>query len=128
MNMIQVGIIGALGTLFAIQFQNDKKEYGIYIGVGISIFIFFNVVGKMESIVSIAKEVGSYIRIEGTYMNTLVKILGVTYVAEFAAVICKDTGHNTLATQIEMFGKLTILTMSLPVLLALLKTIENFFS
>lgn len=128
MSVVQVGIIGVMGALFAIQFQSEKKEYGIYISVAISIFIFLCIVTKMGDIINTLKEIGSYIRIEKEYMTTLVKILGITYIAEFSAGICKDTGHNTLATQIEMFGKITILVLSLPVLLALLKTIEAFFS
>ncbi len=128
MSMVQVGVIGVMGALFAIQFQSEKKEYGIYMSVAISIFIFLSIVVKLENIIETVKEISSYIRIDTAYVATLVKILGVTYISEFSAVLCKDTGHNTLATQIEMFGKLTILVLSLPVLLALLKTIEEFLS
>lgn len=127
MNMIQVGIIGVMGALIAIQFQSDKKEYGIYISVALSIFISLSIIGKLGQLIEIVKEISGYIQIETAYIGTLVKILGITYIAEFSAVICKDTGHHTLATQIEVFGKLSILALSLPILLALLKTIETFF-
>ena len=127
MNIIQVGIIGVMGALIAIQFQSGKKEYGIYISVALSIFISLSIIGKLGQLIEIVKEISGYIQIETAYIGTLVKILGITYIAEFAAVICKDTGHNTLATQIEVFGKFTILALSLPILLALLKTIETFF-
>ncbi len=127
MNIIQVGIIGVLGALAAIQFQSEKKEYGIYISVALSIFISLSIVGKIGQLIEIVKEISGYIQIETAYIGTLVKILGITYIAEFSAVLCKDTGHHTLAAQIELFGKLTILALSLPILLALLKTIETFF-
>lgn len=127
MNIIQVGIIGVMGALIAIQFQSGKKEYGIYISVALSIFISLSIIGKLGQLIEIVKEISGYIQIETAYIGTLVKILGITYIAEFSAVICKDTGHNTLATQIEVFGKFTILALSLPILLALLKTIETFF-
>jgi stage III sporulation protein AD len=57
---------------------------------------------------------------------TLLKMLGVTYVAEFASGICRDAGYQTIASQIEIFSKLTILVLSLPILVALLNTIQNF--
>lgn len=128
MSMVQVGIIGVMGALFAIQFQSEKKEYGIYISVAVSIFIFLCIVGKLEIIVETVREIGGYIRVGGVYVTTLIKILGITYISEFTSSICKDTGHTTLATQIEMFGKLTIIVLSLPALLALLKTIDTFLS
>ena len=49
-------------------------------------------------------------------------------IAEFSAGICRDAGYQTMAGQIEIFGKLTILVMGLPVLLALLQTIQEFLS
>ena len=62
------------------------------------------------------------------YVGTLVKMLGITYVAEFSSSICKDAGYQTIAQQIEIFGKLAILVLSMPVLLALLDTIKDFLS
>ena len=53
-------------------------------------------------------------------------MIGITYVAEFATGICKDAGYQTIANQIEIFTKLTILTFSMPVLEVLLLTIKDF--
>ena len=61
-----------------------------------------------------------------TYISTLLKMLGVTYVAEFSSGICKDAGYQTIAGQIEIFSKITILVLSMPILVALLKTIQDF--
>ena len=54
------------------------------------------------------------------------KIIGITYIAEFSADICKDAGYGTLASQIGIFSKLSILAVSMPVLSALLQTIHGF--
>ena len=55
----------------------------------------------------------------------LLKMLGISYIAEFASGICKDAGYGALGSQIEMFGKLLILAVSAPVLLALLETLQR---
>lgn len=128
MSIIQVGLISVMGALVAIQFQNDKKEYATYISVAIGLLIFICIISRLEIIIGMIREVTGYISIDTTYFSTLFKILGVTYVAEFSAAICKDTGHQTLASQIEVFGKLTILVLALPILLALLKTIAEFLA
>ena len=128
MSIVQVGLISVIGVLLAIQFQNDKKEYATYISVAIGLLIFVCIVNRLEIILGMIREIIGYITIDITYFSTLFKMLGVTYVAEFAAAICKDTGHQTLASQIEVFGKLTILALALPILLALLKTIADFLA
>lgn len=128
MNIVQAGIIGVVGALFAIQFKNGKSEYGIYISVCISLLIFLSIVGHLKTIIDTVREISTFIRVDAAYIGTLIKMLGVTYIAEFASGICKDAGYQTIAGQIEIFSKLTILVLSMPILLALLKTIQAFFS
>ena len=60
------------------------------------------------------------------YIQTLMKIIGITYIAEFASDLCKDAGYQTIAGQIQIFGKLSVLAVSIPVLTALLDTIQTF--
>lgn len=128
MDMIQVGLLGVAGVLLAVQFKSGKTEYGIYISVALSLIIFLSVLGQLEAVVSAVKAIGGYIRMDTAYIGTLIKMLGITYIAEFSAGICKDAGYQTIAAQIEIFGKLAILVLSLPVLMALLETIEAFLS
>lgn len=128
MDIVQVGVIGILGALFAVQLKSGKPEYGIYMSVGISIFIFMSIVGKLEEVVRTVKEISGFIRTDIPYVSTLIKMLGVTYIAEFSSGICKDTGYQTAASQIEVFSKLTILVLGLPLLSALLRTIQQFLA
>lgn len=126
MGIIQIGAIGVLGAILAIQFKSGKSEYGIYISIALSVLIFFSIVGRLETIVQVIKSIGKQIQIKSTYIMALLKMLGVTYVAEFASAICKDAGYQTIAQQIEIFSKLTILALSMPILIALLETIQAF--
>lgn len=128
MNMIQIGIIGVAGTLLAIQFKSGKSEYGIYISVALSLVIFFAIIGRLEVIIDALRIIANYINMDTAYIGTLIKMLGITYVAEFSAGICKDAGYQTIALQIEIFGKLAVLVLSMPVLMALLNTIKEFLS
>ena len=63
---------------------------------------------------------------ENGFLGILFKVVGITYVCEFCAGICKDAGYQNIAVQIEIFTKLTILAIGMPVLLALLELIGDF--
>ena len=128
MNMVQIGVIGVVGTLLAIQFKSGKSEYGIYISVVLSLFIFFCIISRLNIIVDMMRTISSYINMDTAYIGTLIKMLGITYVAEFSSGICKDAGYQTIAVQIEIFGKLAVLVLSMPVLMALLETIKEYLS
>lgn len=126
MNMMQIGMIGVLGALLAIQFKGGKTEYGIYLSAAVSMLLFVCIVDRLELFVGTIEEISRYITIDRGYISTMLKMIGITYIAEFASGICKDTGYQTIAVQIEIFSKLTILAMGVPVLLALLETIQEF--
>ena len=126
MNIIQVGILGVAGILLAVQLKQEKSEMAVYVSIVVSLLIFFSVLDNLEILVRTVREISMYIQIENSYIKTLIKMLGITYIAEFSSGLCKDAGYTAIAAQIEMFGKLTILVLSLPILLALLRTVQEF--
>jgi len=60
------------------------------------------------------------------YLSILIKVIGITYLCEFSAAICKDAGFSTVADQIEVLGKLSVMFAGLPILLALLELIQGY--
>lgn len=128
MSIIQICAAAVAGMLLAVQFKAQKPEYGIYISIALSLLIFFSVLEKIETIAEVIRKIGTYISVDDMYMGTLFKMLGITYVAEFASNNCKDAGYQTIARQIEIFGKLAIMVLSFPVLLAILDTIRKVLS
>lgn len=126
MSMLQVGVLGVAGVLLAVQFKNVKAEYGMYISLALGLLIFASLLDKISWLMKVLKEIADAVNLDSDYLKTLWKVLGVTYVAEFASSICKDAGYQTIALQIEVFAKITIMVLSLPVLMALLQTIRSF--
>lgn len=126
MNSIQITLLGVVGTLLALQFKSGKSEYGIYVSLAVSLFLFLCMLSRLEIFVRTVKKIADYIKLDAGQMSILLKMAGVTYVAEFASGICKDAGYQNIAVQIEIFTKLTILAIGMPVLLALLKLIGDF--
>ena len=126
MNSIKIALLGVVGTLLALQFKSGKSEYGIYVSLAVSLFLFLCMLSRLEIFVRTVKKIANYIKLDAGQMSILLKMAGVTYVAEFASGICKDAGYQNIAVQIEIFTKLTILAIGMPVLLALLELIGDF--
>lgn len=57
------------------------------------------------------------------YFSLLMKIIGVAYICEFAAQICRDASQGAAALKMELAGKIAILLLSLPVLTSILQTV-----
>ena len=121
--MIKVAIIGLAGALLAVFVKNYKSEYSSYITLAIGIVIFGLVCTQLKNIVGAINVFAEYVNIEKKYIVILIKMLGITYVAEFATAICKDLGYQSVSSQIEMFARLTLFGISIPVVSALIETI-----
>ena len=125
MNILTVGAAGVAAVLLAVWMKGVRGEYALYVVIAAQLFFLFYGIGRLKEILDIIRQMESYIKIRPVYLVTLLKMTGVTYAAEFASGICKDAGYGALGKQIEIFGKLTILAVSMPVLLALFGTLDQ---
>ncbi|TAH66649.1 MAG: stage III sporulation protein AD [Anaerolineaceae bacterium] len=126
--MINVAVIGIIAVLMAITFKKGREEYSLYISIAACFIILLLGIGKLEVILDTINRLQGYIKINKAYINILIKIIGITYVTEFAASLCKDSGYQAIGEQVELVGKLSVLAISMPILLALLDTINNFLT
>ena len=126
MTVITIGIVGITAVMLAVEMKNMKGEYGVYLVMAAGCFIFFYGVSKMETIFDAMRRVQEFIKINQVYLSTLIKMTGITYIAEFSSGICKDAGYGAIGNQIEIFGKLSILAVSMPIVLALMETLQEF--
>lgn len=124
--MVRVAFLGITGILMALQLKALKPDYSVYLCLGVSLLIFSFVAEKLSVIMDGLWAVQECLPLKEGYIQILMKIIGITYIAEFASDLCKDAGYQTVAGQIQIFGKLSVLAVSIPVLTALLDTIQTF--
>ncbi len=124
--MVRVAFLGITGILMALQLKALKPDYSVYLCLGVSLLIFSFVAEKLSVIMDGLQAVQDCLPLKAGYLQILMKIVGITYIAEFASDLCKDAGYQTIAGQIQIFGKLSVLAVSIPVRTALLDTIQTF--
>lgn len=124
MEIVKIGILGVAGVMLALQFKSGRPEYGIYLGTVICLIIFFFSLQGLGTLFSKVQDIETYLSGSGNYLGFLFKAVGITYVCEFCASICRDAGHGAVAGQIEIFGKLSVLMMGIPVLIAVVENIN----
>lgn len=127
MEIVKIAVMGIVGVLIAIQFKSHKPEYGVYVGIGISILIFYYVVQSLAGVMGQLSALQKYMEFGQGYMGILLKVIGITYICEFSAGICKDAGHQSVAGQIELLGRLAVMFSGLPIILAVIEQLEEFW-
>ncbi|MCD8122601.1 MAG: stage III sporulation protein AD [Clostridiales bacterium] len=126
MTMVAVGIVGIAAVLLAVSLKSVNGEYGTYLALAASCFIALYGTSRLKSVMDALRQLQEWIQVNPVYLKTLIKMTGMTYIAEFSAGICRDAGYGAIGSQIEIFGKLSILAVSTPILLALMETLQRF--
>lgn len=128
MEVVRIVMLGMTGVLLGLFLKGTKPEYSIYISLAAGILIFFYMTEKLSYLFSSVLKIQEYLPLDTEYLTTLLKIIGITYIGQFSSGICKDAGYGTIGGQIEIFTKLYIMVLSMPVLLALMETIHSVLS
>lgn len=69
MSMLQVGVIGVLGVLFAVQFKSGKSEYAVYISVAVSLLLFGCMLERLRDAVDSLGRIGNYIKVDQRFFR-----------------------------------------------------------
>lgn len=124
--MIKAAVFGVAAAMLSLWIKSVKPEYSLWVLFAAGVILAGFTAVKLEAVVSELHFLQSYFSAYSSYFVLLLKMIGISYLAEISADLCKDAGANALASQIELFGKLSILVLSMPVLTALLESIDYF--
>ncbi|MBE5937519.1 MAG: stage III sporulation protein AD [Lachnospiraceae bacterium] len=125
MDIINIAILAITGTVISLLIKQTRPELAFVLIFVCSIMIFSFGISKITSVIELIKNMNGYIDINEKYIGYIVRIIGISYVAEIASDLCKDAGHGAMASQVEIFGKISILAISMPVVTALIETITD---
>ena len=125
-DIFKIGMMGIVAAILATFFKKERAEISTILGIITGVVIFFYIISQLSVVTDFLSSILAQIQMEETYYFQLVKMLGIAYVAEFASSICKDAGQQSSACMIELFAKLSIVTLSIPGLLFLVETLEMF--
>ncbi len=115
-DIVKIGMLAVAGVLLAIPLKKEKGEYSSLLGITICVLIFSFVITKIEVVFAFIKQLEGMLSIESEYIFIMLKMIGIAYIAEFVIGICKDAGFSAISGQIEIFAKISILVVSLPLL------------
>jgi stage III sporulation protein AD len=121
--MIQIAGIALISTFLALIVKEQKPNFAFLLIVFVGCAIFLFLVDKIYEIIHMIEKIAVNANVNLVYLETILKIIGIAYIAEFAAQITKDAGQGAIASKIELAGKILILAMAIPILTVLIETI-----
>jgi stage III sporulation protein AD len=123
--MFQVCVIAIAGVFASLIIKKDKPEYSTMIIMLIGFYIALRVMTMLGNLLD---EIGKWQTLIGdnsVYVSLLMKLIGITYLCEFAANLCRDSGHMALGSHIELFGKVAVMVAGFPIVKIMVEMLED---
>ncbi|MDI3541005.1 hypothetical protein H0A61_02431 [Koleobacter methoxysyntrophicus] len=120
LNIVGMGLIAAI---LVVVLKEERPEIAIQVSILVGIIIFILMVNKISLVISILEDLSRKVNIDFIYFSTILKIIGIAYITEFGAQICRDAGSGAIASKIEFAGKILIILLSVPIIVALLEMV-----
>lgn len=103
--------------------KEQKPTFAFLIVVFAGCVIFLYLVDQIYDIIRMIEKIAVNANVNMAYVETILKIIGIAYIAEFGAQLTKDAGQGAIASKIELAGKVLILVMAVPILTVIIETI-----
>lgn len=121
--ILQIIGVAFVATFLALVVKEQKPNFAFLLIVFVGCAIFLFLVDQIYTIIHMIEKIAVNANVNLIYVQTILKIIGIAYIVEFAAQITKDAGQGAIASKIELAGKIMILTMAIPILTLLIETI-----
>lgn len=115
--MIKIVLIGIAAVFLILLLKSARPEFAMVLSLCACVMVLLCCAGILGGLLGQIKELFTMVQLPGDYVALLMKLLGISYLTESGAALCKDAGQTAIAGQIELAGKLVILSISLPVIL-----------
>lgn len=123
MDIVKIIGIGLISLIVIIIIKQYRPEFAIYISIVAGILIIMLCIDKLSGIINLLTTLSNKTGINSEYLGILLKITGIAILTEFAVSVCNDAGESAIATKIDLGGKIIIISISIPIIVALLELI-----
>lgn len=123
MDIVKIIGVGLISLIIIIILKQYRPEFTIYVSIIAGVIIILMITDSMSGIITMLQDIASRANINSQFLKILIKITGIAILTEFAVSICKDSGESAVASKVDIGGKVIIISMSIPIIRALLETV-----
>ncbi|CEP66053.1 Stage III sporulation protein AD [Moorella glycerini] len=124
MEIFQIVGLALTATLIIVLVRQARGgDTALIISLVVGATIFLLLLDRIGTVVKVLVDLSERAGINQFYLNTILKIIGIAYVAEFGSQVCRDAGENAIASKVELAAKVLIMVLAIPIIVAILESI-----
>ncbi len=125
MEIVKIVGLGLVAGVLAIILREQRPALATLLSLAAGALILFLVLDRVSGIVDVLEDLAVRANVDGLYLGIVLKVIGVAFLAEFGGQVLRDAGESSLASKVELGGKVIILVLAIPIIAAILQALTN---
>jgi len=127
-SIMQIVAMAVVATILILVIRQEKPELAVQVSMIAGLVVFLFAAWKVVEVLQVLERLAVRADLNMVFLGTLLKIIGIAYIAEFGTQVCRDAGENSLAFKVEMAGKVMIVILAIPIITTILDTVSRLLS
>lgn len=115
--------LGLISTFLILVVKEQKPIFAFLLATFTGLVIFLSLIGKISDVLQVLTTLAQKAKVNTLFLETILKIIGIAYIAEFGAQVTRDAGQGSIASKIELAGKILIMVMAIPIITMIIETV-----
>lgn len=123
MEVIKIVGVSIFAVIMIIILKNYRPEMALVLSIITGIGIMLYAISKMSSVINVLNDLVSKSGVNTDFLLIIIKVIGIAYIVEFGKNVCIDAGQSSIATKLEMAGKVVIVVLTIPLVSSLVNVL-----
>lgn len=123
MEVIKIVGVSVFAVIMIIILKNYRPEMALVLSIITGIGIMLYAISKMSSVINVLNDLVSKSGVNTDFLLVIIKVIGIAYIVEFGKNVCIDAGQSSIATKLEMAGKVVIVVLTIPLISSLVNVL-----
>ncbi len=103
--------------------ERHAKEQAVMVSIAVCVAVLIFMLSDIPIIFGKIDRLAAVSGLDTDYVRIIFKALGICYLTQFSSDICRDCGENASASVAEIFGKIQLILLSIPLFESLVDNI-----
>ena len=114
-----------ISVILCSMIPKERKELSLLLSIAVCCMVCIGALNYLTPMFSFMERLKTLGQLNPNTFNTVMKVVGVSLIAEISALTCKDVGNGAMGKSLQFMATVVILWLALPLFEELISLIES---
>lgn len=124
-DIVSAAVLCIIGAVTAVLLKQYCREQAVFSSMAVCVMVGFGALCLVSPVIEQLEDLFEKTSLDHSFFKILLKSVGICCIAGISADICRDSGEQALASAVEMWGRVSLLILAVPMIGSILSLITG---